>query len=195
MAFPTPNNDEALTTPGIPYIGNFHKTLPHNDYGEVDPPAYRTFKGTCIQIEAGAPINFEEVPPGPLAPAFAAGADPSATSSGAKFTSPMAGAATEAHGPDPKSLEMLPAPSILSVSTAAEMTEVYWMALLRDVPLLAFEPVSGATPCLRVAPADRNLVTAALNELKDVYADAVKDDARHPRRPAPRPRPFRRNRC
>ena len=177
MTFPTPNNDEALTTPGIPYIGNFHKTLPHNDYGEVDPPAYRIFKGTCIQIEAGAPINFEEVPRGPLTPAFAAGAEPSATLSGAKFTSPMAGAATEAHGPDPKSLEMLPAPSILSVSTAAEMTEVYWMALLRDVPLLAFEPVSGTTPCLRVALADRNLVTAALNELKDVYADAVKDDA------------------
>ena len=177
MTFPTPNNDEALTTPGIPYIGNFHKTLPHNDYGEVDPPSYRTFKGTCIQIEVGAPNNFEEVPRGPLTPAFAAGADPSATLSGAKFTSPMAGAATEAHGPDPKSLEMLPAPSILSVSTAAEMTEVYWMALLRDVPLLAFEPVSGTTPCLRVALADRNLVTAALNELKDVYADAVKDDA------------------
>lgn len=177
MTFPTPNNDEALTTPGIPYIGNFHKTLPHNDYGEVDPSAYRKFKGTCIQIEAGAPINFEDVPRGPLAPVFAASADPSATTSGAKFTSPMAGAATEAHGPDPKSLEMLPAPPILSVSTAAEMIEVYWMALLRDVPLLAFEPSSGMAPCLKVVPADRNLVNSALNELKDVFADAVRDDA------------------
>ncbi len=82
----------------------------------------------------------------------------------------MAGAATEAHGPDPKSLEMLPAPPILSVSTAAEMIEVYWMALLRDVPLLAFEPSSGMAPCLKVVPADRNLVNSALNELKDVFA-------------------------
>ncbi|NJM33217.1 MAG: hypothetical protein HC848_10690 [Limnobacter sp.] len=51
----------------------------------------------------------------------------------------MAGASTETHGPDPKSLEMLPAPGCLSISAAAEMVELYWMALLRDAPLLAFQ--------------------------------------------------------
>ena len=53
----------------------------------------------------------------------------------ARFTNPLAGAASEQLGPDPKSLDMGPAPGILSVSTAAEMTELYWMAALRDVPL------------------------------------------------------------
>lgn len=177
MSFPTPNHDESQVASDYPYIGNFHKTLPHNDYGEVDPAAYRRFKGTCLEIEAGAPVNFEQVPPGPLHPPFAAGADAAATRSGAAFTSPMAGAATESHGPDPKDLEMAPAPGILSASTAAEMTELYWMALLRDVPLLAFEPPSAAAPCSTVDAADRALVAAAETELHQVFGKALSADA------------------
>ena len=146
MTFPTPNNDESLVTSDYPYIGNFHKTLPHNEFGEVVPSAFRKFERTCLEIEAGAPINFEEVPAGPTgtvsAPAqtpFHPMAHPKLTKTAAKFTSPLAGAASEAHGPDPKSLEMLPAPGCLSISTAAEMVELYWMALLRDAPLLTFQ--------------------------------------------------------
>lgn len=180
MPFPTPNHDESVVTAEIPYIGNFHKTLKHNDYGEVDAEQYRKFKGTCLEVEAGAPISFEEVPRGPLTPAFAPNADPAATKSGAKFTSPLAGAASEDHGLDPKTLDMPPAPGILSTSTAAEMTELYWMALLRDVPLLAFQkPCKPKKPsqCYNVAAADKNLVTEALTELEDVFGDALKDDA------------------
>lgn len=156
MTFPTPNSDENLATsepvnPGAsaqdltnaPFIGNFHKTLPHNKYGEVDEAAYRKFERTCIQIEAGMPINFEEVPKGSVSSSDQSSFEPCAasalTKSAAKFTSPMAGASAEAHGPDPKSLEMLPAPSCRSISTVAEMIELYWMALLRDAPLLAFQ--------------------------------------------------------
>ena len=156
MALPAPNTDEGLVTtepvnPGAPaqdwtnapFIGNFHKTLPHNEYGEVDETAYRKFERTCIQIEAGMPINFEEVPKGPVSgpdqSAFEPCANPALTRSAAKFTSPLAGASSEMHGPDPKSLEMLPAPGCRSISTAAEMVELYWMALLRDAPLLAFQ--------------------------------------------------------
>jgi len=182
MTFPTQNADENLVTADFPYIGNFHKTLPHNDYGEVDPDAYRKFKDTCLAIEHGSPINFEEVPRGPLVPAFAASADPKAIASGAKFTSPLSGASTETLGPDPKTLNMPPAPSIHSLSTAAEMIELYWMALLRDVPLLAFEP--GCTPppgtqpqCYQVDPADRTLVQDAVNELKTAFDVAYKNDA------------------
>ncbi|SNX60266.1 hypothetical protein SAMN06296273_1730 [Nitrosomonas ureae] len=157
MTFPTPNSDENLVTSepdnppdlpeqdrtNVPFIGNFHKTLPHNEYGEVDEVAYRKFERTCIQIEAGMPINFEEVPKGPVSSPdqspFESCVAPTLKKSAAKFTSPMAGASTETHGPDPKSLEMLPAPGCRSISTAAEMVELYWMALLRDAPLLAFQ--------------------------------------------------------
>jgi hypothetical protein len=143
MTFPTPNSDEDLVTNVIHFIGNFHKTLPHNEFGEVEPAAYRKFERTCLEIEAGAPINFEEVPPGPLVDPnqtpFDASADPSLVGSVAKFVSPLAGASTETHGLDPKILEMLPAPSCLSITAMAEMVELYWMALLRDAPLLAFQ--------------------------------------------------------
>lgn len=164
MPQPFPNSDENLVTtadpfvgkPAYPFIGNFHKTLPHDEYGEVIPEAYRKFERTCLAIEAGMPINFEEVPKGPLPlplvptaqSSFNSQAAASLTGTVARFTSPLAGAATEVHGPDPKSMEMLPAPGCLSISTAAEMAEVYWMALLRDAPLLAFQvnrtpPVTG----------------------------------------------------
>lgn len=147
MTFPTPNADESLVTPSAPFIGNFHKTLPHNEYGEVEPAAYRLFERTCQQIEAGMPTNFEAVPAGTPSPAhqaaFVAGIHPSLGTSAAKLTSPMAGASTETLGPDPKAMEMLPAPGCQSISAVAEMVELYWMALLRDAPLLAFQTHRG----------------------------------------------------
>lgn len=159
MNVPTPNVDESLVSieivnPGAapgdqtnaPFIGNFHKTLPHNEFGEVGPDDYRKFERVCTQIEAGVPVNFEEVPRGPLATAsqtaFEAAPTPELAiliKSVARFVSPMAGAATESWGPDPKALEMLPAPGCRSLTAAAEMVELYWMALLRDAPLLAFQ--------------------------------------------------------
>lgn len=189
MAFPTPNNDESLTTPGISFIGNFHKTLPHNEYGEVDPAAHRKFERTCLEIEAGAPINFEEVPKGPLAHAaqtpFDAGAHSSLVGTVAKFTSPLAGAATEMHGPDPKSLEMPPAPDCLSITAAAEMVELYWMALLRDAPLLALQQdrAPPAAGCADISAHDAALgysVTGRVNDARKavntVFDCAVRHD-------------------
>ncbi len=149
MPIPTPNTDESLAIGDFPFIGNFHKTLPHNDFGEVIPAAYRQFERTCTAIEAGEATNFDAVPTGPLnvaaAPAqspFNVAALPALTRSTAKFTSPMAGASTETHGLDPRALEMIPAPQCQGVSAAAEMVELYWMALLRDAPLLAFQDVA-----------------------------------------------------
>lgn len=180
MTFPNPNHDESLATKDFPYIGNFHKTLPHNDYGEVVPQDYRIFKSTCLQAEEGVPVNFELVPRGPLFPAFAANAEAGTTTEGAQFTSPLSGASIEEHGPDPTALDMLPAPDILSNSTAAEMTELYWMALLRDVPLLAFEPPCKpskvSAQCFSVPKAERDLIDVAIAELKDVFGDALKSD-------------------
>lgn len=169
MTFPTPNHDESLATSKIPFIGNFHKTLPHNEYGEVNPTAYRTFARTCLEIEAGSPLNLEHVPAGPVEAPFPDQTDPLAqvqspfvtqianlTKAAAKFTSPLAGASTETLGPDPKTLEMLPAPSVQSISTAAEMVELYWMALLRDAPLVAFQqnPVAPDNTCATLSEHD-----------------------------------------
>ena len=127
IPLPTPNNDEQLAG----FVGNFHKSMPHNAYGEVDNEAYQHFREICDEVDAGNPVDFESV---------AKGSDDAAA-----FTNPLAGAARESHGLDPKVVGMPPAPGILSASSAAEMVELYWMALLRDVPLADFsEPEASA---------------------------------------------------
>lgn len=184
MSFPTPNADESLVTPAAPFIGNFHKTLPHNEFGEVEPAAYRLFERACMQIESGMPMNFEGVPPGPLAhpdqTAFV-----SAPTSVAKLVSPLAGAATETHGPDPKSMEMPQAPGCQSISATAEMVELYWMALLRDAPLLAFQRQRGnpGAACAGLFAHDAELgydlqarLTAARQHVNAVFDCAVRHD-------------------
>ena len=52
---------------GVPvhYIGNFHKTLPHNEFGEVVKTDYDLFVAACETIEnAGLPGTLETVPRG-----------------------------------------------------------------------------------------------------------------------------------
>lgn len=114
------NGDEELDFGGARFIGNFHKTLPRhaNGFGEVDPKSYVAF--AKIADENG---DFE----------FTA-----ATTGASKLINPQAGRATEAIGPDPLAVHMLPAPSVLSDTTAAEMVELYWMAKLRDVKFHEF---------------------------------------------------------
>lgn len=193
MAAPHPNSDEnrtfgkgANTPPSLPnsffqpvgapaggivvstgpfvFLGNFHKTLPHNVFGEVEPSAYRQFAFTCLEVDTGVRVGFEGVQRGSIKPnEFDPKADASSILTGAGFVSPLAGAASESFGPDPKDLEMLPAPGIQSLSTAAEMAELYWMALLRDQPLRAI--VKGV-----------DLVERATDDINRLYLEAVKED-------------------
>lgn len=65
MTFPIQNSDQNLTTPAIPIVGNVHKTLPHNGYRGIGVAAYCEFMQTGLAIEAGAAINFRDVPKGP----------------------------------------------------------------------------------------------------------------------------------
>lgn len=109
-------------------LGSFHKTLPHNEYGEVDPAALNQLLAAARS--RGEP--YEPVPKG--------------TPDAARFTNPQAGFAQDRLTPHPTAFTMPPAPAVLSVSTAAEMVELYWMAALRDVSLvdLASEAVAAA---------------------------------------------------
>ena len=42
-----PNGDEDISFNGVPFIGNFHKSLAHNEFGEVDTGQYETFRRIC----------------------------------------------------------------------------------------------------------------------------------------------------
>lgn len=114
------NGDESIHRNALgelSYIGNFHKGLEHNALGELkDPSHYRAL------VNALNSANFADFEAIPLAP-----------TGGRRFVNPLAAQAFDLQGPDAQSLTIPPAPRIDSAEAAAEMAELYWMALLRDV--------------------------------------------------------------
>lgn len=124
-------------------VGNFHKTLPHNDYGEVCPDAFDTF----VKATEGT-AEFASVPKG-------------SDEKTAPFVNPQAGLAHDRLTRHPVGFDMPPAPTVLSVTSAAEMTELYWMSRLRDISFDKF-----AT--------DASIAKAA-TEINDKFKMAVQD--------------------
>ncbi len=98
------------------YYASFTKTLPHNDFGEVRPDAYQLLINA---IESSDPASFDLVPLSP-------GAD-------LKLANPQGAFRFVLAGLDGHSTRMRLAPTFRSTITAAEMGEVYWLALTRDI--------------------------------------------------------------
>jgi hypothetical protein len=96
---------------------SFSKTMPHNDLGEVDPEAYR--KWLAI-LASGDPAEFEHAP-----------RDPHAVE---RLNDPQATYAIDLIGPDATALRFPASPAFASERMAAEVIELYWLALMRDVP-------------------------------------------------------------
>jgi len=109
------NNNDEVNYPDRPFIGNYSKSLRHDALGDPEPISY----GTLLRaLESGDPGDFEELLLAPNA---------------IKLTNPQAGLAFDVEGPDAQALTQPPAPRFDSKQTAAEMGELYWMALARDV--------------------------------------------------------------
>lgn len=106
-------------------IASFTKGLPHDRLGEVDRAAYASL---LRALESGEPAEFDRIQMGGTRP----------------LVNPQAGLAFSMSGPDPHQLELPPAPSFDSAEEAGEMTELYWMALARDVSFLHYgtEPIT-----------------------------------------------------
>lgn len=138
------NGDEAeYQTTGNPFydtfLTSFGKGLPHNNNGEVDPASY------CAMLRAlnsGIPYPFGSSVPAPPAATrndfenIPLGC--SVPSAARKLENPQAAYAYELEGADSHQLVMPPAPKFNSVDAAAEMAELYWMALARDVPFTGY---------------------------------------------------------
>jgi hypothetical protein len=120
-----------------PYLANYSKGLPHNDVGEVDPAAYNTL---LRALSTQDNQDFERVPAG--------------VENARKLVNPQSGLAFDTEGPDAQSLIIPPAPRIDGARNSAEMVELYWMALTRDVPFIEFE--------------DHPLIAEAAAELSDL---------------------------
>lgn len=111
------NGEEAAYGP----VANFSKGLPHDAAGNVDPGAYSALRKA---LSTGDGDDFEAIPLG--------------TPGGRKFTSPQAGLAFDLEGPDAAAQALKPAPRLDSAENSAEMGELYWMALLRDIPFRSY---------------------------------------------------------
>jgi hypothetical protein len=123
-----PANDDEQRYPNR--IGNFSKNLKHNPVnGEVIPSAYNAFRAA---LELGTFAAFESL----QANGHFGCPDPSRQR---RLVNPLAGLAFDLEGKDSQKTHLPAAPSFRSGEEAAEMTELYWMALLRDVPFTQYE--------------------------------------------------------
>ncbi|MGH9721189.1 MAG: phosphoesterase, partial [Bryobacteraceae bacterium] len=103
-------------------IASFSKGLPHNQLGEVDLNAYNVY---LQAVASGDPADFERIPLG----------------ASVRLVNPQAAYAFHLEGHDPHQVDMPPCPAFASAEAAAEMIEVYWQALMRDVPFADFDSV------------------------------------------------------
>jgi hypothetical protein len=113
------------------HIASFTKALPHNALGEVDPAAYTAL---VAALQSGRPADFEEIPMGGTV----------------KLAAPQGAFGYVLEGADPQCLAVAPPPAFSSAQEAAEMAELYWAALARDVPFASY----GTDPLIGTAAAD-----------------------------------------
>jgi len=126
------NGDEALYAD---LRATFSKALPHDNLGEVDLGAYQSLRDA---LESGDPADFNLVPLSPVADR--------------KLANPQAAYTFEMTGRDSHATRMQPAPAFASALQSAEMGEVYWQALTRDVPFRNYV----SDPTIAAAVADLN---------------------------------------
>ncbi|MEO0575524.1 MAG: vanadium-dependent haloperoxidase [Pseudomonadota bacterium] len=101
-------------------IGSFTKGLPHDEYGEVDLRAFRKLRRA---LKSGNESRFEAIPLG----------------GARKLANPQATYAFSLEGYDSHRTTMPAAPAFSSKDEVAEIVEVYWHALLRDVPFSEYD--------------------------------------------------------
>jgi hypothetical protein len=101
---------------------SFFKCLPQNHLGEVDQAAYSQF---LKAMENGDPSEIEAIP--------------MASAAGKKLANPQAAFAFDLAGLDSHATGIPPAPRFASAQKAAEIGEVYWQALTRDIPFTDFK--------------------------------------------------------
>lgn len=134
------------------HLANYTKGLPHNEKDGLiaDPADYQQF---VRGIDSGDPRDFMDTP---LGPPGSTASSVEGTSEGTPiewksqfsqaakadvraWESAGAGLVFDLQGPDAQSITMPPAPTVGSDEYAAEVAEVYEMALLRDVPFAEFD--------------------------------------------------------
>src|SRR5215468_997536 len=135
---PHPTNGDEARYPNK--IGSDTRGLPHDKRGEVDQAAWQALFTAC---QSGDPADFEKIPLGGTR----------------RLINPLGAQAVSLSGINPTQIGIPPAPALASAERAGEAVEVYWQALLRDVPLTE----------LRDGTENREVLAACeeLNKLQD----------------------------
>ncbi len=111
--FPHPTNGDEERYPNR--IANISKGLPHDERGEVEREDYDALRNA---LDAGSFEDLEAVRRGGQL----------------RLLNPLGGLAFNLEGPDSPATTVDPPPRFDSVEIAAQMAELYWMAVCRDVP-------------------------------------------------------------
>ncbi|MEO1151737.1 MAG: phosphoesterase [Pseudomonadota bacterium] len=107
------------------FRGSFHKSLVHNEFGEVEPSSFGTF---LKALNSRRPADFDAIEVGnPTAPDRFG------------LVSPQAAFSFDQSAVDSNGYRIDPAPAFASAETAVEMGELYWHALVRDVPFTQYD--------------------------------------------------------
>lgn len=106
------NGDEALYPD---HLASYSKALQHDERGVVVPESYASL---VAALSNGAPEDFERIQLGGTT----------------RLASPQSAFAYTLEGPDTHALALPPPPAFASAGMAADMVEVYWHALAREVP-------------------------------------------------------------
>lgn len=163
-AFPaqTPNDDQHY-----PFIFNFTKGLEHNEHGLLyNPAAYELFVNGTRSADPAVfslvPLFDPKLPP------------PDPLLGPREYESPTGGHAYVLEGPDAFALAMPPAPAAGSAELAAELAEVYQMALHRELPVAAFMD----TEHVNAMKATGKLNAAEMQQLDAAHQRVIGDSQR-----------------
>ncbi len=107
------------------FIGNFSKTLKHNRRGEVQTASYESYLNA---LKGQNPADFENILVGREN-------DPDRE----RLVSPQAAYAFELSGLDGNANRIPAAPAFDGEITEAEMVEMYWYSVTRDIPFSEYE--------------------------------------------------------
>jgi membrane-associated phospholipid phosphatase len=112
------SNGDEERLPGL--AACYSKGLPHDRTGAVDRQAYEVL---LAALRSGRPADFEQIPLGGFV----------------KLANPQAAWAFEPLGPDSCQTSCPPAPLFDGAEQAAELTELYWQAVARDVAFADYD--------------------------------------------------------
>ena len=136
------NNNEVIDyeSQGYPVgIANFTKGLKHNEKGEVDSTAFNEFLKAIEDALSDSP-DYKN--------AFGFFNSISTPTNGSKkrekWINPVSGLSYDSEGIDSFNKVIPPAPRIDSLECAAEIAELYWMSLIRDINFTDYDEPSEA---------------------------------------------------